>query len=702
MLYDDIFVKNTIQHIVNIIQCAIFNLSQFLDKEVFVMYEDSNKNEIQNEFLKHKLSKMVEQALKEKEFEAAAEYKDEIARICHQQGKERDAYFLEHSAYELRQLHIYQLAKMDVSYFEPEIPDVELLKSALTELAQSNREQNNFALFAYVKAISLRICRAQGKERDAYLLECELAKYANQLPLSEEKEREAIQQIKRMYYIHGASNANDQEEDFNKAYNYLCKAVEAGWEQGYRYLGDYHYYGRIDQTSFKEALENYKRLADTDEYCNYMYATCLLFQTGDEETASEKNRAWENSWKRLNNIDYGVAKILSYYVNRKIENVSSEKVYSLEGLYQKLRKEEEQNPGQYIYRGQNRYYHHPLRPSGYRGCRYSRFAMQGYPELQIKKSGKEFYFEYGYAYNKTPKEFKAHACMRLLSAYLNNALGYPLTQALCQQAGYNSEGIDVTDSIDIAFFFAAHIYQNGQYLPKQASKAQSVIYRWKKPKVQGDLSLLHNNYYTCPGLIPTKEILSSFKQCNTEEEFSKSFQDYKEAIGWGRYPFYFEGERPYHLLRLPSSKLQNSRIFHQEASLLMPDCIPSQMELNTHRVNGFQPPIPDTGLPYKLVEDLSASYDCEIFLVDYEKAEEGILKELGLPNPDHIYRGDDEDISHMLTKGIIETMYQEIHEMGSFAITNSPMPGYQISYYDLINQLQEWQQDRESYQYFFV
>ena len=214
----------------------------------------SDPTELQFENQKYRLTQMAEQAMEEMNYETAANYKEEIACICHNQGKERDAYLLEHSAYELRQLHIYHIANFDVSFFRPdETPNVEIMKSALIELASSNKENESKALFSFFTDTNLQICQAQGKERDAYLLKCELQKNSNTVPLSKSETEEAYQAIKRIYYIHAASSAQDNDKNFNKAYDYLWKAIAAGWKQGYRYIADYHYYGRIDQPNLKEA-----------------------------------------------------------------------------------------------------------------------------------------------------------------------------------------------------------------------------------------------------------------------------------------------------------------------------------------------------------------------------------------------------------------------------------------------------------------
>lgn len=72
--------------------------------------------------------------------------------------------------------------------------------------------------------------------------------------------------------------------------------------------------------------------------------------------------------------------------------------------------------------------------------------MEGNPELQMRNWGREFYLEHSdceYLFGNEQRK-RSHAIRRIMSVYLNSALGYPLTQALKQQAGYSSEGLDVS------------------------------------------------------------------------------------------------------------------------------------------------------------------------------------------------------------------------------------------------------------------
>lgn len=182
-----------------------------------------------------------------------------------------------------------------------------------------------------------------------------------------------------------------------------------------------------------------------------------------------------------------------------------------------------------IYRGQTAFYPPPLRPSVFRVCQHSRFAMEGNPELQMRNWGREFYLEHSdceYLFGNEQRK-RSHAIRRIMSVYLNSALGYPLTQALKQQAGYSSEGLDV--SYDYSTFFALHEFKNGEYTRKEAGNVPSVVYRWK---VLAESFSLQDNYYCKAHFIPSLDIIKSFGVCNNREESINSLDRYLEEIQW--------------------------------------------------------------------------------------------------------------------------------------------------------------------------
>ena len=122
---------------------------------------------------KYSMSVEVVEYINENKFLQAADLSEKIALICHNQGKERDAYLLEHKAFLYRQEHFCREAGFLTDVFG-EVPDrvpyVEILQNTLTRLAEKyHEEQKDY--FALCKLINARLCRAMGKEKDALLLE---------------------------------------------------------------------------------------------------------------------------------------------------------------------------------------------------------------------------------------------------------------------------------------------------------------------------------------------------------------------------------------------------------------------------------------------------------------------------------------------------------------------------------------------------
>lgn len=115
-------------------------------------------------------------ALEEQNYKEAAILKRKRAKLYRSWGDERTAHLLECSAFEYEQLDIYEKAGMDVSCF-PDVPPVERLKYILTELSDDMKRQRKHDLFIECKELNMRLCRAQGKETDAFLVERELRQY---------------------------------------------------------------------------------------------------------------------------------------------------------------------------------------------------------------------------------------------------------------------------------------------------------------------------------------------------------------------------------------------------------------------------------------------------------------------------------------------------------------------------------------------
>lgn len=493
------------------------------------------------------------------------------------------------------------------------------------------------------------------------------------------------------------SHGNGVSKDLDKAYECYEKAAEMGSVEAMKGIAQMNFLGQVSHPAFLKASDWYHKAAlEGDSESMYMAGICDLFRKDPEIISEmEDKESWEKGIKLLEESGDERAVPLLHYAHRSLPHRKKPKLLGLEELYKILC--EDQKKGDYVYRGQTRAYAAPLRPSAYRPCHYSRFAMLGDPSCQQKNWGREFYLETN-DFERLGKKRTEHAIKRIMSMHVNNALGYPLTQALFQQAGYSSEGLDVSYDIHIALFFALYEYKYGSYVRKE-SKEPSIIYRWKLP---AEKVTLESNYYSKAHFIPTLDILNSFDVCESIEESVSSLNRYLDEIGWGKLSFEILGRRPFELIKIPRKTLTNSRIALQKGALLLPDFISGYLEQERHEEWGYKLSR-KTNLEWKLVQDLSDPSICDSFLIDCSHLDNFDFDIFNLPDPKDIYDDSQEDITHILTHNIFERSFQEIMESGTPFWENNPaMPGYGISYLEALDQLRDWNQQRNKYQYFFV
>lgn len=241
-------------------------------------------------------------------------------------------------------------------------------------------------------------------------------------------------------------------------------------------------------------------------------------------------------------------------------------------LVERLRSEDD---GSYAYRGQVREYSIPLVPCAYRP--FINPAKHLEPTVSTLRSVPHARFvEYDLPVTGIPDvESRLEFQKRLLGDAIRNALGFALKEVFCQQAGLNSEGLDVTTNLDVALFFATHAYSERRYAPFSTS-GEGVLYRWRVETPAVSLDALNTwDFFQCPTYLPSRDILCLFDTCETVEEAVASIDEFRSAIGWG---LFFDldqvrGSRPFHLLRIPRRYLAASRIDKQSAGLLIPDAL---------------------------------------------------------------------------------------------------------------------------------
>nr|WP_243237422.1 FRG domain-containing protein [Heliobacterium chlorum] len=481
------------------------------------------------------------------------------------------------------------------------------------------------------------------------------------------------------------------EKNELKAFDYFLKSADFGYVDAQRVVGDRYYYGDIVELNHNLAKKYYLPASKQgDKHSNYKLGVLKMFEKDEKEVSY--NASIDYFEKSITNENKHSLNVLIGLLKQSKSKPTNRECWTLKDLLLKLSSEHNDN---YYYRGQTKFYEPPLRPSMYR------FENSIYPikyngDKRLRKTGTEFYFEK--AFSKVLSN--SYKIKRIMSMYITNALGYTFTQAMFQQAGYTSEGLDVTSDLLIALFFSTYEYKNGGFKPYEGNK-ESVIYRWKYLKKPDPKESLQKNYYECGNLIPTYEIYKSFNTCNTVSEFYESLREYANVINWGP-SFDLDntmGNRPFSLIKLPHSLLKKSRVIKQKASLLLGDCVISeQMRENLILRGGDPPPVYMEHLPFKMVQDLSEEGFCETFI--YERNNKLALELLNEFNihPKEIYdedldnNGKNDDLSQMLLYGWIENLYAPLTRYGVSVNTNSPAPDYEISYTEMLSYLNEWQE----------
>ena len=334
-------------------------------------------------------------------------------------------------------------------------------------------------------------------------------------------------------------------------------------------------------------------------------------------------------------------------------------IYKATELYEKLISEHDEG---HYFRGQNREYDGPLWPSNYRQMFRSTDCLTIEDDSRLRMMGKRFYFRmnaFDWQLFKTEKEytdfFMQQQLKQFIMAHTRNALGYPLSEAFFQQTGMRSEGLDVTSDVRIAFFFAIYEWGPKGYQLRQNSKDPCVIYRWLCDNTISTLDTLNQyDFYSCPQLIPVRELLTQFERCGTVGEFKQSIEEYQNAINWG--PFFdldeILGKRPFHLIKLPDTLVQNCRVVQQHAALLIPDAVISQEFLRRHTVTS--PQLIEELQNGMFVEDLGQSPTCEKFYFDLADVKK--IDWLMQISPDTMFPHD--DLLFNLLRGWMRTFIQ--------------------------------------------
>lgn len=129
------------------------------------------------DWLEEKLNKEIELAKARDHYYDVMVLSEKLSDLLHEYRKDQQARWVEDGAFLFEQEYICRNADIPLKCFDGRIPCLEHLKTALTEEANFALENRDFADFFAYKTMNSRICRVQGKERDAHLLDCSAAKY---------------------------------------------------------------------------------------------------------------------------------------------------------------------------------------------------------------------------------------------------------------------------------------------------------------------------------------------------------------------------------------------------------------------------------------------------------------------------------------------------------------------------------------------
>lgn len=236
----------------------------------------------------------------------------------------------------------------------------------------------------------------------------------------------------------------------------------------------------------------------------------------------------------------------------------------------------------HVYRGQNRIYPPPLWPSGYRDFIRSEESVMPSATTRMRGCGTHFHFctRAGRDYSRGVHDPEYEARVRSFNArlmcasHIRNALGYAVTECLRQQAGWMSEGLDVTHDPHVAIWFALSEWIEGHRTVRTRSNP-GVVYRFEvdtRPLAHDDLR--SHDFYNCPSFIPAQQIFRLFAS-GPRAESLRALAEYRDAIRWDVSSFELDAvrrSRPFELLRFPY-EWSNGRVELQHASILIPDYV---------------------------------------------------------------------------------------------------------------------------------
>ena len=357
------------------------------------------------------------------------------------------------------------------------------------------------------------------------------------------------------------------------------------------------------------------------------------------------------------------------------------KIYTPAELLEKIDKEQQNS---FVYRGESSVFPPPLWPSKYRGFFQSELPVDIEPDQTIRAVGRSFYFRLnifrdmsaGKDFSFYQERFKLEQIKHTCMAHIRNALGYALSEAMFQQAGWSSEGVDVSYEAATSMTFALTKWVHGTPIIEPRSEP-AVFYRFKVSDKQWTFEDLRKyNFFSCPTFVPTREICRLFRT-GTYKDFQKSLVQYQKMIKWTATDFDLDdlqNSRPFEFICLPESWTKSSRVEQQHAALLLPDSCRSEhhslfaqrqdlgmMQKEAIDPHGNRLSVKDCLHHGSFVEDLSNREGVEKFLIDIS-SQKNIDEVLPYLNTKLL---PETDPSFDLLSNWIKPFYQEITSYGT-------------------------------------
>lgn len=163
-------------------------------------FDESDQEVLKEKDNQEYLTRKAKEGMQSGNYEQAIWCLRRNADICHKQQKEDDAYLLEHQAFLCEQQKIYRDTHISISAFI-KMPYVEEMKKILTRAADEALEKEEYDHFVYYNLLNARLCRAQGKERDAFLLENSAYKYGKQAQSIQQRKGIPCDKMEKQYML---------------------------------------------------------------------------------------------------------------------------------------------------------------------------------------------------------------------------------------------------------------------------------------------------------------------------------------------------------------------------------------------------------------------------------------------------------------------------------------------------------------------